>query len=108
MTAVERLSCGCPTGSNPNTHPCAMTCGCPVTEDGHQPGCWMAEAEAIAREVDAEADEHPTRHRLIATLEALAAAGHLREPTCDAQLLGLLDELTEAGLLGPAGGGTDG
>lgn len=78
-----------------------IACGCPMA--GHLPGCWLAEAEAIASEAaDAAYTYDPPRHRTVAAIQALAEAGHLGEvPGDDDVLWGLLDHLTEVGLLGP-------
>ena len=80
-----------------------MVCGC---DHDHVPGCWLAEAEAIAAEAVTAATLAGRPH-LVAVVEALHEAGHLRDLTGADQLLGFLDQLVELGLLGPAAVSTD-
>jgi hypothetical protein len=78
-----------------------MHCGEPVdqvTESGHAEGCWLGEAEALAAEAYEEAClwQQPP---IVAVVAALRGAGLLRDPAQVAEMVGLLDALSETGLL---------
>jgi hypothetical protein len=80
-----------------------LICGCPVAEEednGHQPGCWMGEAEGIAEEaITANNLRTEPGNATVAVVQALAEAGYLSGVPAGQDLFGLLDYLAEAHLL---------
>jgi hypothetical protein len=85
-----------------------LVCGCledAVILDGHRPGCWMANAEAVAGEAITANNLRPQPgNSTVAVVTALAEAGYLSGITDDQALFGLLDYLADVELLAtPAG-----
>jgi hypothetical protein len=82
-----------------------FSCGCPSSPSGeHRAGCWMAAAEEIAYAELEVTPESRVWHALVAALLALDEGGYLRQDVDHDQMIGLLDYLTEVGLLRPPGG----